>query len=243
MGPRPRGRGNNMSLHGLPDAGAELQWGRARAGAEIRVIREVGFLCEASMGPRPRGRGNYDDAKWPVNKPNASMGPRPRGRGNRHTLSASRRSFETSLQWGRARAGAEIPIPGSLYCPTAVVASMGPRPRGRGNWQRCSRRITLRRASMGPRPRGRGNTDSDPRPAFATTVLASNGAAPARARKFARFAAGADAISQNLFGFNGAAPARARKFGDGTSTAANASTGPRPRGRGNSCPNLAALSR
>ncbi len=63
---------------------AVLQWGRARAGAEILF-----------QGPRNASR-------LP-----ASMGPRPRGRGNDlGELQAA--LVDGWLQWGRARAGAEI---------------------------------------------------------------------------------------------------------------------------------------
>ena len=84
-------------------------------------------------------------------------------------------------------------------------ASMGPRPRGRGNFIDESKLPVKRGASMGPRPRGRGNvalSRRDPR-----TQFASMGPRP-RGRG------------------NGSLPGLRLKSNQ-------ASMGPRPRGRGN----------
>ena len=89
-------------------------------------------------------------------------------------------------------------------------ASTGPRPRGRGMQRRQSLRRPSRPASTGPRPRGRGMSRS------------------------------ACALRSRHASFNGAAPARARNDSSNRALAAphpipsvvQASTGPRPRGRG-----------
>src|SRR5581483_65982 len=61
----------------------ELQWGRARASAEMGMLTFCyGMLILASMGPRSCERGNKGNAPLP--------------------------SFFCWLQWGRARASAEI---------------------------------------------------------------------------------------------------------------------------------------
>jgi len=87
------------------------------------------LLAAASMGPRPRGRGMIPGVAIGKQQFYASMGPRPRGRGMSEPP-AGRVTLRFTLQWGRARAGAECwPFHqfGRKY-----VASMGPRPRGRG---------------------------------------------------------------------------------------------------------------
>ncbi len=157
------------------------------------------------MGPRPRGRGIVLARREPLAREVASMGPRPRGRGialgrfgyvlgdvrfNGAATARSRNSprvitdppRRVALQWGRDRAVAELPA-GKLMLIGNRLASMGPRPRGRGiaaqvivpqraellQWGRDRAVAELRqdgrvvfhgeRASMGPRPRGRGIVD------------------------------------------------------------------------------------
>src|SRR5581483_10659319 len=83
MGPRSCERGNDLAWRAAtaPDT---LQWGRARASAEIRwAARQSRWAASASMGPRSCERGNA-----------VIMG-------RVHILTIS-------LQWGRARASAEI---------------------------------------------------------------------------------------------------------------------------------------
>src|SRR5882724_7191239 len=106
MGPRPRGRGIMAQFETLRDPQLELQWGRARAGAELMIVS--GAMVRAilaSMGPRPRGRGILMRKNSAGVFITASMGPRPRGRGIGFLGKAS-----------------------MIY----IHASMGPRPRGRG---------------------------------------------------------------------------------------------------------------
>ena len=108
------------------------------------------------------------------------------------------------LQRGRARAGAEIDYYSVKVC-FAWVASTGPRPRGRGNYPilNSSPRFPL----LLQRGRARAGAEIG-------SVLAGSG---------------------STIGFNGAAPARARKCKiiSVEYLEQKASTGPRPRGRGN----------
>jgi len=175
MGPRPRGRGVHVG-HLSNLLSLMLQWGRARAGAEFRHHQWLHRRGDASMGPRPRGRGVLLAHLAPRHPPVASMGPRPRGRG---VLDFTGTIVSTPwLQWGRARAGAELPGRARQGNPTGRFngaapararscherggagaegrASMGPRPRGRGVRAVPMRIVNPFYASMGPRPRGRG---------------------------------------------------------------------------------------
>ena len=103
MGPRPRGRGNATALVSEECLEAKLQWGRARAGAEIRNV--LGQHSDvALMGPRPRGRGNESLARLAAS--NRFNGAAPARARKWHGSSGVYRI--TLLQWGRARAGAEI---------------------------------------------------------------------------------------------------------------------------------------
>ena len=205
MGPRPCGRGNSIRVGEDGAVHAELQWGRALAGAETTAIKLImpmlvalqwgralagaetipyfRHFCldiAASMGPRPCGRGNAANDLRRRLAPVASMGPRPCGRGNRILV--------------------------CLACTIPCLASMGPRPCGRGNSSPSScvrsptnfgfngaaplraRKQRLRRAadahpeaSMGPRPCGRGNFLSLAN--VSSSYPCFNGAAPLRARK------------------------------------------------------------
>ena len=60
-------------------------------------------------------------------------------RARKSSPASKRRSTNQVLQWGRARAGAEI---SRTPCSSAkpMTASMGPRPRGRGNMSACRHR-------------------------------------------------------------------------------------------------------
>src|SRR5581483_6509512 len=146
-----------------------LQWGRARASAEIALFRVARSRRRlASMGPRSCERGNFRPAIGKVKEAVfASMGPRSCERGNTHVptllvlasvaASMGPRSCERGneiahircnvayawLQWGRARASAEI-APGTAHHRTALVASMGPRSCERGNVKSCITSTCLR---------------------------------------------------------------------------------------------------
>jgi len=200
-GPRPRGRGWCSSNPRTPG------------------------IKRASTGPRPRGRGWWSRVSLVSGNESASTGPRPRGRG--WGMGSPLRSVFPVLQRGRARAGADgVPelqairsypagfngaapararmADHAMAPPDGVLASTGPRPRGRG-WNGPGRsRPRSRCASTGPRPRGRGWAALG-RPPFAQR-LASTGPRP-RGRGW-----------------------RQRQIGE--ENVATASTGPRPRGRG-----------
>ncbi len=86
-----------------------LQWGRARASAEMRekmiALARSGW---ASMGPRSCERGNPTSRERSAHVAGAaSMGPRSCERGN--IVRVPHPSlYRMLLQWGRARASAEI---------------------------------------------------------------------------------------------------------------------------------------
>src|SRR5581483_11576367 len=135
----------------------KLQWGRARASAEI---------------PR-RGRASGQRLRG------ASMGPRSCERGN--VVARESLLDRAELQWGRARASAEMVCSQTrtsracrCFNGAALVrarkcieqarrsgvrasASMGPRSCERGNGDGAERLRSLRDASMGPRSCERGN--------------------------------------------------------------------------------------
>ena len=180
-----------------------LQWGRDRAVAEFVIgATQLLLYVMASMGPRPRGRGIKGAIDQHRVAYHASMGPRPRGRGI-WTLTNAHATAQIELQWGRDRAVAELRNgsqrragskrfngaatarsrnygPAMTWNAPRPLASMGPRPRGRGippdsattpktpelQWGRDRavaefflsgfKTAELLKASMGPRPRGRG---------------------------------------------------------------------------------------
>ena len=202
MGPRPFGRGRAERFARMT-AAKPLQWGRDLSVAEGSGAQgPQGPPGPASMGPRPFGRGRWFRAPTPTEQGRASMGPRPFGRGRR-VIACGGRLFrvrfngaatfrsrkacyaiqkverEDLLQWGRDLSVAEGSSSGSNDT-NFRVASMGPRPFGRGRARKNptmarvpgfngaatfrSRKVhdgrKVRgdegRASMGPRPFGRG---------------------------------------------------------------------------------------
>ncbi len=59
MGPRPRGRGDELKLANTARLMQELQWVHGRAAVGMLAFRVAGADgAIASMGPRPRGRGD-----------------------------------------------------------------------------------------------------------------------------------------------------------------------------------------
>src|SRR5581483_1560885 len=128
-----RARKSAHRAPGAGTAGCSLQWGRARASAEIStaiaatriarprfngaaLVRARKSLCPprpspqartASMGPRSCERGNAPLSTDDVCSRAASMGPRSCERGN---VRQNGRwcSIRVALQWGRARASAEM---------------------------------------------------------------------------------------------------------------------------------------
>ena len=154
-----------------------LQWGRDLSAAEGAAASTSPLrTLPASMGPRPFGRGRFgardQDSRPPVSF-NGAATFRPRKAGE-IAVSVS----GEALQWGRDLSAAEgfslalrtgvVPSfngaatfrprkdqqGGRRHC--GLIASMGPRPFGRG--RRRGHRACTRgpRASMGPRPFGRG---------------------------------------------------------------------------------------
>src|SRR6266540_2371100 len=182
IGPRPRGRGNCHRCSAPRPRPARLQLGLDLA-VEETVARGVGDdpRGPASIGPRPRGRGNdvqgVRSPSWTgrFNWASTSRSRKPRGR----RRSASRRT--RCFNWAstsRSRKRTHRPPWAQLM----DEASIGPRPRGRGNAvlrlrfcggqsllqlgldlaveetrsvRRGGQRLCV--ASIGPRPRGRGN--------------------------------------------------------------------------------------
>src|SRR5579885_3181378 len=134
------------------------------------------------------------------------MGPRSCERGN--TSHAGHPQIDAAvLQWGRARASAEMGGYAHAREPQPHTASMGPRSCERGNWETAG----LSR----------------------TVSLGFNGAALVRARKYV---ARSFSVCVHFACFNGAALVRARKFGRercGYSIVVCASMGPRSCERGN----------
>src|SRR5581483_10983973 len=121
-----------------------LQWGRARASAEIALFRVARSRRRfASMGPRSCERGNtHVPTLLVLASVAASMGPRSCERGNEIAHIRCNVAYAW-LQWGRARASAEI-APGTAHHRTALVASMGPRSCERGNVKSCITSTCLR---------------------------------------------------------------------------------------------------
>ena len=177
MGPRPDGRGKPIAGRSLRHR-RERQWGRGQTAAE-RAVRSHMWMCQqASMGPRPDGRGKLRDTLGVNPLKKASMGPRPDGRGKSHPPRPP--PVGCWRQWGRGQTAAERTLVGRRFCryiwrqwgrgQTAaescqvnrlvlysVMASMGPRPDGRGKGAPPRRvRRGPPNASMGPRPDGRG---------------------------------------------------------------------------------------
>src|SRR5581483_4505535 len=182
-----------------------LQWGRDHLVAETGTPRRKSWAPgRASMGPRPSGRGNLRRtacSRTPRGCFNGAATIWSRKPGRPRWMSYERPCFNgaatiwsrkrppalrwairltTSLQWGRDHLVAET-RGGWPTSPGTQLASMGPRPSGRGNpgpctasrwcWTRFNGAATIwsrkqhrrrpmarsPKASMGPRPSGRGN--------------------------------------------------------------------------------------
>src|SRR5581483_10834540 len=156
MGPRSCERGNPSEKDAALLGSRALQWGRARASAEIPprgVHHEIAAV--ASMGPRSCERGNdrvrdFDRTsgallQWGRARASAEIvrridtGHMAERRFNGAALVRARKSDPAQrarieavlLQWGRARASAEMPNIGPRIL--SILASMGPRSCERGN--------------------------------------------------------------------------------------------------------------
>ena len=128
MGPRPDGRGKTVDG------------------------KNQHLPVTASMGPRPDGRGKLPLRYGMQHEVQASMGPRPDGRGKRQDGAAP--DAHHRRQWGRGQTAAES----RRQCPPGnalrrVNGAAARRPRKDENGHEGHNRIV---ASMGPRPDGRG---------------------------------------------------------------------------------------
>ena len=200
------------------------------------------------MGPRPRGRG------WLVNEPHVRQGAQLQWGHGREAVDGSVIAWTldgvSMLQWGHGR---EAVDGGQPQPPRAGrLASMGPRPRGRGWAASWLPYAWIATASMGPRPRGRGwlgkpdliwHNESGlqwghgreavdggrARPPGAP-LAGFNGATAARPWMADRYAL----VRQTLTSFNGATAARPwmAVWRLESAELCRASMGPRPRGRG-----------
>ena len=180
-----------------------LQWGHVLLDVERRGAGLVtAGSISASMGPRPVGRGEVSWTSRLCAADCASMGPRPVGRGEdaiiargrpftagfngatscwtwRERAPPTRRGRQNLLQWGHVLLDVERRQP-RAWLPAHVLASMGPRPVGRGELGSKDGALTVfllqwghvlldverstgdaavcsgTPASMGPRPVGRG---------------------------------------------------------------------------------------
>ncbi len=158
---------------------ARLQWGRDQLAAEFRPgPRPTTAERSASMGPRPAGRGIACDCRARAYSSTLQWGRDQLAAELNQWVTIAGNSF--SLQWGRDQLAAEF-LPKTATGELDKVASMGPRPAGRGidqrppvhlhatsvlQWGRDQLAAELLRrsdglttvldASMGPRPAGRG---------------------------------------------------------------------------------------
>src|SRR5581483_5856689 len=133
-----------------------LQWGRARASAEISLRRSAARVCQSGFNGAAlvRARKCRPLYSCRMSRERASMGPRSCERGNRAEWARLPRRL--GLQWGRARASAEIAETATpSFAPNALQwgrarasAEMGGNSGGEGS---------LLPASMGPRSCERGN--------------------------------------------------------------------------------------
>src|SRR5579885_3280556 len=157
MGPRSCERGNLPKPGGSWEPGP-LQWGRARASAEItlRMMHLLNYLFLLQWG-RARASAEMPRLASPS--------------------SDSSRCFN-----GAALVRARKSRPGVSVIDGVVRASMGPRSCERGNEANAGVLLTIGGASMGPRSCERGNRRTarlEPAP----LVARFNGAALVRARK------------------------------------------------------------
>src|SRR5712691_8762459 len=133
-----------------------LQWGLDHVVEDRRSpAHPLGTDALASMGPRPRGRGSAaaqgtgaalsSMLQWGLDHVVEDRRHRRAGRGSRCRFNGA------STTWSRI---AVLDVHIHL---APMLASMGPRPRGRGSLYFVAEDKEVVLASMGPRPRGRGS--------------------------------------------------------------------------------------
>src|SRR5579884_2996537 len=132
MGPRSCERGNHFAHPAPPHKPERLQWGRARASAEMLRCLRTTFAVGLLQWGRARASAEMCD-RMGGGAPSAS---RFNGAAlvRARKCSAARPScmWASKLQWGRARASAEIFCCQNAHS-TVFRASMGPRSCERGN--------------------------------------------------------------------------------------------------------------
>ncbi len=207
-----------------------LQRGRARVGAEFWPWRTCqGWYGPASTGPRPRGRGIFE-----LLAPPAGLEFKPLQRG-RARVGAELSRVKTSSPGNTSSFNGAAPAWARNFHPDAgFVPAQYSLQRGRARVGAELRRKSRSTSRWEKLQRGRARVGAEFASVFHGNVIGArgfNGAAPAWARNSSR----ADSSKLVESGFNGAAPAWARNSCGWTNSNApikEASTGPRPRGRG-----------
>src|SRR6266545_3528897 len=132
IGPRPRGRGNRQNRSATWALLIRFNWAstsRSRKPPILRPGRRGPRL--ASIGPRPRGRGNFSTSSPLISATN-SFNWASTSRSRKPTLFGDVNSVPILLQLGLDLAVEET-RPGRGRARLDGSASIGPRPRGRGN--------------------------------------------------------------------------------------------------------------
>ena len=177
------------------------------------------------MGPRPNGRGKSSSGNMPLLYALLQW-----GRGQTAAERAQAEQAGAPRYYGFNGAAAKRPrkVHQGQYGLQKLLASMGPRPNGRGKLSRPWSLAVIRPASMGPRPNGRGKLF--PQIHHPCQIPCFNGAAAKRPRK------GGPPAGRNVQGKASMGP---RPNGRGKAVYVRvaarrplASMGPRPNGRG-----------
>ena len=153
---RQWGRGQTAAESGACRPGLNSwtwrQWGRGQTAAERRGHAKFSRRLRASMGPRPNGRGKVGRRYWGCEvdeRVNGAAAKRPRKAAARPAGRGCR-----PRQWGRGQTAAEsVGSVGSVDALPRVNGAAAKRPR-KGHELPCDPCKCV--ASMGPRPNGRG---------------------------------------------------------------------------------------
>ena len=158
MGPRPLGRGRRHAA--LHHALAPLrQWGRDLSAAEGRGNGDDHTSCTRVNGAatsRPRKAVRPWGWRGTSRSVNGAATSRPRKAATAPTACAA---AHAPRQWGRDLSAAEGCC-GAAGTAQEYLASMGPRPLGRGRRHAPLPKGAAPAASMGPRPLGRGRANA-----------------------------------------------------------------------------------